>query len=56
VASHCVAREGRTFQSATAIASGLNFQVRSEFGAQYEEQNPSPEHLNRRTQNDVRDA
>jgi hypothetical protein len=40
VASHFVAREGRTFRSAIGIATGLNFDSCLSLGAQCQEFNP----------------
>src|SRR5258707_13438139 len=40
VASHFVARQGRTFRSAIGVAPGLNFPALRNFEAKYQDFNP----------------
>jgi hypothetical protein len=56
VASHFVARQGRTFRSAIGIAPGLNFDTLRNFEAQHQDFNPDFERHPFRTQNDARGA
>src|ERR1700692_4230726 len=54
VASHFVARQGRTFRSAIRIAPGLNFDSFLRPGAQFQDLNPESKYQTLRTQNDAR--
>jgi hypothetical protein len=56
VASHFVARQGRTFRSATAIAPGLNFESLERNKAQFQELSPESVLQTLKTQNDARGA
>jgi len=56
VASHFVARQGRTLRSAIGIAPGLNFDTFRNFEAPCQDFNPEPERQILRTQNDARGA
>jgi hypothetical protein len=56
VASHFVARQGRTFRSAIGIAPGLNFDTVWNFEAQHQDFNPDFGRHTFRTQNDARGA
>jgi hypothetical protein len=56
VASHCVARQGRTFQSATAVAPGLNFDSFLVPEAPDQGLNPELGCQTFKTQNDARGA
>src|SRR6185437_14402581 len=56
VASHFVAREGRTFRSAIGIAPGLNLETLARTEPGHQDFNPELEYQTRRTQNDVRSA
>jgi hypothetical protein len=56
VASHFVAREGRTFQSAIAIAPGVNFDSLRNLDSPYQDLNPELTHQTFKTQNDARGA
>jgi hypothetical protein len=56
VASHFVARQGRTFRSAIGIAPGLNFDTPRNFEAPCQDFNPELGRQIFRTQNDARGA
>jgi hypothetical protein len=56
VASHFVARQGRTFRSAIGIAPGLNFDSPLNLEAQFQDLNPESSRQTFRTQNDARGA
>jgi hypothetical protein len=56
VASHFVAREGRTFRSATAIAPGVNFGSFRNLKRPCQDLNPESTRQTFKTQNDARGA
>jgi len=56
VASHFVAREGRTFRSAIGIAPGLNFDSFLNPNPQYQDLSPESKRQTFKTQNDARGA
>jgi hypothetical protein len=56
VASHCVARQGRSFRSAIGIAPGLNFDTLRNFEAPCQDFNPEAVRQTFKTQNDARGA
>jgi hypothetical protein len=56
VASHFVARQGRTFRSAIGIAPGLNFDTLRNFEAPCQDFNPELARQTFKTQNDARGA
>jgi hypothetical protein len=56
VASHFVARQGRTFRSAIGIAPGLNFDSFLNLEALFQDLSPESKCQTFKTQNDARGA